>query len=123
MNTTKEFTIAQTLKRLGVSPNWDGYGHLKTAMLLCLEDPSLLKQITSSLYPAIAKTHQSIPTRVERTIRHAIEAGCLRADLEFFDEVFGYSLDPRRGKPTNGEFLATVADYLKMTTQENTDGT
>ena len=100
--------------RLGVSLRVKGFYMLRTAIRLTLEDESYIYNITGRLYPAVAKELNSTPCRVERNMRHAIEVAWTRGDLPYTDEVFGYSVDAERGKPTNAAFIATVADYVRM---------
>lgn len=113
MENTK-LEISNMLKDLGISPALKGYGYLKTAIELTIEDESLVHHITKELYPAIAKKHKTLPNRVERGMRHAIEKAWDIGDIDKINSIFGYTVDARRGKPTNSEFIATVADYLLL---------
>ena len=106
--------ITSVMCRLGVSLRVKGFYMLRTAIRLTLEDESYIYNITGRLYPAVAKELNSTPCRVERNMRHAIEVAWTRGDLPYTDEVFGYSVDAERGKPTNAAFIATVADYVRM---------
>ena len=74
----------------------------------------MLNSITKVLYPTIAKKHQTTPSRVERAIRHAIEVAWGRGSLEVIDELFGYTISTGKGKPTNSEFIALIADKLRL---------
>lgn len=106
--------ITSVMCRLGVSLRVKGFYMLRTAIRLTLEDESYIYNITGRLYPAVAEELGSTPCRVERNMRHAIEVAWTRGDLPYTDEVFGYSVDAERGKPTNAAFIATVADYVRM---------
>ena len=114
MNTTRIIKISNTLKELGISPNILGYGYLRYAIELALENPNILNSMVKGLYVDIAKRFGSTPSRVERAIRHAIERAWSRANVDKLDALFGYTVSAARGKPTNGEFIATVADYLHL---------
>lgn len=115
MNKTTEFRISNTLKHLGISPVLLGYKYLREAIRLSMGDNSFVDGITKKLYPTIAKIFNTTPVSVERAIRHAIENGWLRGNTEIIDELFGYTVDANKDKPTNGEFIATVTDYLLIT--------
>lgn len=114
MNTSKEMQVAKLLKDLGISPALLGYNLLKYAVLYMWENPKKYGQITKELYPAVSAKFDTIPQRAERTIRHAIEVGYLRGNFDTYHEIFGYTISDRKGKPTNSEFITTVADYLRM---------
>ena len=111
-----ELIISTNLKNLGVPVSLTGYQYLKYAICLMVEDMSLVNcGITKILYPTIAKHFETTPSRVERAIRHAIEVSWCRANPKIQDEFFGYTVDVVKGKPTNSEFIATVADFIRMT--------
>ena len=84
---------------------------------MVIEDERILKAITKVLYPTIAKEFDTTPNRVERAIRHAIEIGWNRGNIEFMERIFGYTVSVVNGKPTNSEFIATIVDCLKMKTE------
>ena len=90
-----------------------GYKYIKRALLLVLDDPTYINRITYGLYSTLAKEFTTTGSRVERGIRHAIEITVSRADLEVLQKYFGNTIDPNRGKPTNGEFLATMAEHVR----------
>lgn len=119
MNTTKEQKIARLLKDLGISPALSGYMYLKDVIMLAMEHPEYARTIHAKCYREVSDKYHTDPTRVERTIRLAIEKGCIRGNAEAYQEVFGYIYSPDKGKPTNKEFIATVADYARMYFQEN----
>lgn len=106
-------SIGSVLKQLGVRPGILGYDYLKTAIKLVLEDRSLIQNITKELYPAIAKAHNTTPSRAERAMRHAVEVAFdTYGDAILRDAIFGNSTDPNKGKPTNTHFIAAVVEYL-----------
>ena len=114
MNTLKT-EIANILKDLGVSANLRGYVYLRRAVELALALPDANRlALTKLLYPQIAAEFDTTPSGVERTIRHAIEVSCNRGSEAAFNQIFRYSYSARRGKPTNSEYVATIADYIKL---------
>ena len=82
--------------------------------MMAVEDMNMLNSITKILYPTIAKRHQTTPSRVERAIRHAIEVAWSRGKIDAIDELFGYTVNNHKGKPTNSEFIALIADRLRL---------
>lgn len=111
--------ITKTIKELGIPANVSGYHYMRYAIELMINDLTLINAITKKLYPAVAKQFNSTASRVERAIRHAIEVGWERGDLELVEKMFGYSVSADKCRPTNGEFIATVADYLLLESGEN----
>ena len=116
-----ELKISEVLKELGVPANLVGYFYLKCAIELMVDDFSFVTQITKKLYPAIARKFNVQTHCVERAIRHAIEVGWSRGNMELQSKIFGYTIDAEKGKPTNTEFMSAVADWLKMTACESGD--
>ena len=110
-----ELKISEILKELGVPADLSGYFCLKCAIDLMHKDMSLAKQITKRLYPEVAKQLNSTASTVERAIRHAVETGWNRGNVELQEKMFGYTIDLEKGKPTNSEFIVTVVDWLNMT--------
>lgn len=108
-----EDQISEMLYMLGIPASLSGYDCLKTAIALAYDDPSYVHAVIARLYPAVGKIHCKTIGSVERCIRHAIEVSWDRADAKFRDEIFKWSTSPKRGKATNTEFIATLADYLK----------
>lgn len=106
--------ISKMLHSLGVPSHIKGYQYIRESVLMLYNNPSLLGGITKELYPEIANKYDTTPSRVERAIRHAIEVSWNRGDYELMEEIFGNSVDYDRAKPTNSEFIATVADKLKL---------
>lgn len=109
--------ISRDLKRLGILAHLSGYHYIVYGVELLINDFSRIHSLMG-VYGEIAKEFNSTPARVERAIRNAIEVGWSRGDVAFMDELFGYGVDSNKGRPTTGEFLATVADYILMTQEE-----
>lgn len=105
--------ISNMLKNLGISANLSGYYYIRDAVMLMLNDVSSINKLTKIIYPCVAKTWCTTKAQVERGIRTAIEKAWIKGDVEFQNELFGFSVDPNKGRPTNSEFLATVADYIR----------
>lgn len=108
-----ENKIINTLKDLGVPCNLLGYGYIKQALLMILQDSSYLKSVTKDLYPDIAKKNQTTASRVERAIRHAVEVVFDYIKPATIEKYFGNSIIDHKGKPCNSLFLATVAEYIQ----------
>ncbi|MGI6200951.1 MAG: sporulation transcription factor Spo0A [Christensenellales bacterium] len=108
-----EREVTDLLHRLCVPTHLKGYQYLRDAVKMVARDVTLLKGLTTQLYPAIAKAYNSTGSRVERTIRNAIECCWSRAPVGVLESVFGYTVDPKRGKPKNGEFIAMLADIVR----------
>lgn len=106
-------TVAELLRRTGVPAHLQGYRYLKDAVQYVLDNGGDLCGMTKELYPAIARKHSTVPARVERSIRHAIEVAWNRADLTELQRLFGSTINLSRGKPTNSEFVAMLADHLR----------
>lgn len=104
--------ISSLLKELGISANLCGYIYIRRAIELVIDNNGIMQQITKTLYPAIAKEYGSTPSRVERAIRHAVEVCFNRGDTKLMNNIFSNCYSSEKGKPTNGEFIATVADYI-----------
>ena len=102
------------IHEIGVPAHIKGYQYLRDAILLSVEDTEMLNSITKILYPTIAKRHQTTSSRVERAIRHAIEVAWSRGKMDTIDELFGYTVNNRKGKPTNSEFIALIADKIRL---------
>ena len=118
-----EIIISRVLKDLGISPVLSGYHYARYAINAVIKDPSVAASIVNKLYPLIAKQFNTTPSRVERAMRHAIESGWIKGNQKLQYELFGFTVDANKGKPTNGEFIATVADYLNLgKPEENSNG-
>lgn len=109
-----ERKVANALKELGVPANLRGYSYLRTAIAVSIDDSENLEKITKMLYPNVANVYNTTTARVERSIRHAIETAYTRGNVDVFDEYFGYTIDVNKAKPTNSEFIAMIANRLKM---------
>ena len=109
-----EVEVTELLKRLGVPASLKGYKYLRDAIIFALKETEVLGRVTKILYPEVAKMNGTTSSRAERAIRHAIEVGWDRGNVEFMESLFGYSVNPDSGKPTNSEFITIVADHLKL---------
>ncbi len=108
----KEVTLI--LQELGVPAHIKGYQYLRTSIILAVETPGVLEAITKVLYPDVAKEYETTPSRVERAIRHAIEVAWNRGKVETLNKYFSYTISPCKGKPTNSEFIAMIADHIRV---------
>ena len=106
--------VTRTIHQIGVPAHVKGYHYLREAILLVTNDVKLLGAVTTKLYPMIAERNDTTPSRVERAIRHAIELAWDRGNVEMMNKFFGYTIKVERGKPTNSEFIAMLADKLRM---------
>lgn len=104
--------LQETLKRMGFSSSLQGYKYSMLAIMLAIQHPEILQQVTTLLYPTIAKRFNVTSTSVERCIRNAIEIAWIKGDTEFSNDLFQYSIDSERGKPTNSEFLSVITEYF-----------
>ncbi len=109
-----ECVVTKYIHELGVPAHIKGYQYIRSAILMVIEDMDLLNYITKQLYPTIAKKYGTTSSRVERAIRHSIEVAWNRGKPEMLNEVFGYTIDTGKGKPTNSEFIAMVADRIRL---------
>ena len=109
-----ETTVTEYIHELGVPAHIKGYHYLRTAIIMVVKDMDLLNYITKELYPEIAKAYQTTSSRVERAIRHSIEVAWTRGKPQTMNEVFGYTINTGKGKPTNSEFIAMVADRIRL---------
>ena len=114
-NLEMERNISKILHTLGVPSHIKGYIYIRDGIKLMYNSTELVGGITKEIYPEIAKKYNSTISRVERAIRHAIEISWNRGDYEVMEEIFGHSVDFDRAKPTNSEFIATIADHLRLT--------
>ena len=109
-----EAQISRILHTIGIPAHIKGYAYLRSAIIMTVEDPDIINYVTKSLYPSVAKSYQTTTSRVERAIRHAIEIAWDRGDIETLNSFFGYTISRQRGKPTNSEFIAMIADKLRL---------
>ena len=109
-----ETRVTNMLHEIGIPAHIKGYHYLRDAIMMSVEDMEMLNSITKILYPTIAKKHQTTPSRVERAIRHAIEVAWSRGKMDTIDALFGYTVSTGKGKPTNSEFIALIADKIRL---------
>lgn len=109
-----ETQVTKIIHQIGVPAHIKGYQYLRTAILMTVEDSEIINSVTKVLYPSVAKKYGTTSSRVERAIRHAIEVAWDRGDLEVLNSIFGYTVQNSRGKPTNSEFIALIADNLRL---------
>jgi len=109
-----ETQVTKMIHQIGVPAHIKGYQYLRTAIILVIQDSAIINSVTKQLYPTIGKTFSTTSSRVERAIRHAIEVAWDRGDYDTITEIFGYTIQSSRGKPTNSEFIAMVADNLRL---------
>ena len=109
-----ETQVTQIIHQIGVPAHIKGYQYLRTAILLTVKDSDVINSVTKVLYPSVAKKYSTTTSRVERAIRHAIEVAWDRGDVDTLNSYFGYTIQNNRGKPTNSEFIAMIADNLRL---------
>lgn len=109
-----ESQITRIIHQIGVPAHIKGYQYLRTAILLTVRDSDMINSVTKILYPSVAKKYSTTTSRVERAIRHAIEVAWDRGDVDTLNSYFGYTIQNNRGKPTNSEFIAMIADNLRL---------
>ncbi len=107
-------TITEILHQIGVPAHIKGYRYVREAIKLTVENPEMLNSVTKILYPTVAKNFKSTSSRVERAIRHGIETAWDRGDVDVLNSYFGYTIQNDRGKPTNSEFIAMIADDIRL---------
>ena len=109
-----EIVVTNMIHEIGVPAHIKGYQYLRDSIMVSVEDMDILNSITKQLYPSIAKLHNTTSSRVERAIRHAIEVAWSRGKMDTIDELFGYTVSAGKGKPTNSEFIALIADKIRL---------
>lgn len=109
-----ESDVTNIIHEIGIPAHIKGYQFLRDAIIMSINDMEMLNSITKILYPTIAKKHQTTASRVERAIRHAIEVAWTRGKMDTIDELFGYTVNKGKGKPTNSEFIALIADKIRL---------
>ena len=109
-----EALVTNIIHEVGVPAHIKGYQYLREAIMMVIKDIDVLNQITKSLYPQIAQRFDTTPSRVERAIRHAIEVAWGRGEQDMVENIFGYTVSASKGKPTNSEFIAMIADKLRL---------
>ena len=113
-NTDLEAQVTKIIHQIGVPAHIKGYQYLRSAILMTIDDNEIINSVTKVLYPTVAKKYQTTTSRVERAIRHAIEVAWDRGDVDTLNSYFGYTIHNSRGKPTNSEFIAMIADNLRL---------
>ncbi len=109
-----ETQVTRIIHQIGVPAHIKGYQYLRTAILMTISDNDVINSVTKVLYPSVAKKYQTTTSRVERAIRHAIEVAWDRGDVDTLNSYFGYTIQNSRGKPTNSEFIAMIADNMRL---------
>lgn len=104
--------VTEILHEIGVPAHIKGYHYLRDSIIMAIENPEIINAVTKQLYPSVAKQYSTTSSRVERAIRHAIEVAWDRGDVDVLNSYFGYTIHNGRGKPTNSEFIAMIADKL-----------
>lgn len=123
MDRKKSVAIRKTLDQIGVKHSLKGYGYIISAIEKALDDRSKLDRITKGLYVEIALENRDAWTRVERSIRHAIEVAWENGNTKVINKIFGYTVSAAKGKPTNSEFIALVTDFVSLNYEEIANGT
>jgi len=106
--------ITSIIHEIGIPANIKGYMYLREAINMVVNNTSLLSAVTKELYPSLGKEFNTTASRVERAMRHAIEVAWTRGEVETINKIFGYTIRNEKGKPTNSEFIAMVADKLRL---------
>ncbi|MBZ4645806.1 MAG: two-component system, response regulator, stage 0 sporulation protein [Petroclostridium sp.] len=109
-----EANVTKVIHEIGVPAHIKGYQYLRDAIMMAIKDMEIINSITKQLYPSIARQYNTTPSRVERAIRHAIEVAWGRGQVETLEGMFGYTIQNSKGKPTNSEFIAMIADKLRL---------
>lgn len=109
-----EISVTNIIHMVGVPANIKGYQYLRDAIILAMTERDIIGAVTKQLYPRVASNYNTTASRVERAIRHAIEVACLRGNEEALYKLFGYTVNNNKGKPTNSEFIAMIADKLRL---------
>lgn len=109
-----EYVVTDIIHQIGIPAHIKGYHYLRTAILLAVEDTQMINHVTKKLYPTVALQYETTSSRVERAIRHAIEIAWDRGNVDTLNGFFGYTIHTSKGKPTNSEFIALIADKLKL---------
>ncbi len=114
-----ETQVTKIIHQIGVPAHIKGYQYLRCAIIMTMQNTDLINSITKQLYPGVAKQYGTTSSRVERAIRHAIEVAWDRGDVDVINSFFGYTIQSSRGKPTNSEFIALVADSLRLKNKQS----
>ena len=114
VSTSIESEVTEIIHEIGVPAHIKGYHYVRNSIMLAIENSEMIESVTKLLYPTVAKMHKTTSSRVERAIRHAIEVAWDRGDIEVLNSYFGYTIHNGRGKPTNSEFVAMIADKMRL---------
>ncbi len=113
-STPMEVRVTNIIHDVGVPAHIKGYQYIREAIILAVNDEDIINSITKVLYPTLANMFSTTSSRVERAIRHAIEVAWNRGQIEVHDKIFGYTVNSNKGKPTNSEFIAMIADRIRL---------
>lgn len=113
-NVPLEVRVTGMIHDVGVPAHIKGYQYIREAILMSVKNEDIINSVTKTLYPSLAQKYNTTPSRVERAIRHAIEVAWNRGQIEMHDKIFGYTVNSNKGKPTNSEFIAMIADKLRL---------
>lgn len=114
-----ECAVTEIIHQVGIPAHIKGYHYLRTAIMLAVSNDDMINSITKLLYPTVAKQYDTTSSRVERAIRHAIEIAWDRGDIDVLTRIFSYTVHTAKGKPTNSEFIALIADHLRLKFKQN----
>ncbi len=109
-----ERTVTALIHDIGIPAHIKGYQFIRSAILMAIDNIEVINHITKQLYPDLAKMYKTTPSRIERAIRHAIEVAWNRGHVDTMEKLFGYTISAEKGKPTNSEFIAMLADHLRL---------
>ena len=109
-----EAQVTQVIHQVGIPAHIKGYQYLRSAIIMVVKNNRIINEVTKTLYPTVASAFNTTPSRVERAIRHAIEVAWDRGDVDMLNSFFGYTVQNSKGKPTNSEFIAMIADNLRL---------
>lgn len=113
-NLPLEVRVTQMIHDVGVPAHIKGYQYIREAIMLAVQNEEILNSVTKALYPTLSQKFSTTPSRVERAIRHAIEVAWNRGQIEMHEKIFGYTVNSNKGKPTNSEFIAMIADRIRL---------
>ena len=113
-DTQLEIIITEIIHEIGIPAHIKGYQYIRYSIMLAVKDETIISSITKTLYPTVAKKHNTTSSRVERAIRHAIESAWDRGNVDTLNSYFGYTVQNNKGKPTNSEFIAMISDKIRL---------
>jgi len=115
-----EEKVTKIIQEIGVPAHIKGYHYIREAIIIVVDRPEIINSVTKELYPMVAEKNDSTPSRVERSIRHAIEIAWNRGNIDFINSIFGYKTNSQKKKPTNSEFIALISDMIILETKKST---